>query len=146
MPVDYFIALIPLIFLIAVLVAIIFKKIRIYANIVVLIALSSFVWIYLAPEWLVLRSANKGDAKAQLELGYYYWTRFGYMGSDMEKSNYWFLRAAESGNPHAMALVGESWIEKDKSKALFWLNAAAKAGDGDAIEDLKRMAQEKKNN
>src|SRR5438045_3842893 len=140
MPVDFIVVLLPLLFIIAAVVAVGSRRLRRIAGILAGVFLLLFVLIYFVPGWLLMVRAHRGDANAQYELGVWYWTRCGYNWSDIEARDKWWLRAAEAGHPHAMYQVGyfhrygsSSVIPKDLAKADDWIHAAAKAGDDDAL-------------
>ncbi len=152
MPVDFFVVLIPLGFLIALFAAIVNRRVRKAAVALAGILLFVFVAIYFVPGWTLWLSARKGDAPAQYELGVYYWTRLGYMGSDVEARDFWWTEAAKRGHPRAMTQVGffsmygsSSYIPKDLVSARRWLEAAKLAGDSDAIDALQKLEHEEAN-
>ena len=99
--------------------------------------------------WVLEIRARKGDVEAQYRLGVYYWTRLGYMASDIEARDRWWVEAAKQSHPHAMyqvgyfSMVGTSrYIPRDLAAARRWLEAAKAAGDPDAASALHRLAEE----
>ncbi len=63
------------------------------------------VGVYFAPGWVLWIEARRGDRDAQYQLGNYYWTRFGYMLTDIEARDYWWVEAAKRGHPQAIERV-----------------------------------------
>ena len=153
MPVDFFVILIPLIAIISLVVAVAARRLRKIATIVAVSSVVLFVFIYFVPGWLLMIRAHRGDAAAEYDLGVWYWTRCGYMWSDVEARDKWWLRAAKAGHPHAMYQVGYFYqygsspaLPVDLVKARYWIEAAAKAGDYDASQLLKTLEADAKKN
>lgn len=82
------------------------------------------------------RQADKGDIRAQNELGHMY-----YMGDgvqvDYSKAQGWFRKAAEKGNADSQFMLGGLYhfgqsVPHDEAKAFDWIMKAAKQGHGDA--------------
>lgn len=109
--------------------------------------LIAFWAAYFLPEVRLRSAAVSGDAMAQYQLSHYYRSRLGYLWPDQASARDWMIRAAENGNPYAMAEVGsaytvdDNWlgVERDLGKARDWLKKAAKAGDRDAPMLLERL-------
>ena len=144
MPVDFIVVLLPLLIIVAALVAATSPRLRKMAAKVAALLMFTFVMIYFVPGCLLMVCAYCGDTNSQYALGVWYWNRCGNYWSDIEARDRWWLRAAEAGHPHAMFQVGyfhrygsSSVIQKDLAKADFWIHAAAKAGDDDAMTLLR---------
>lgn len=80
------------------------------------------------------KSAEAGDAKAQVALGDAYATGTGYDKS-AEKAVSWYEKAAAQGEPDAMRALsrlysGGELLDKDPVKAFEWLRRAAEKGGG----------------
>ena len=88
----------------------------------------------------VKAQAEKGDAAAQLQLGYLYATGSG-VAPDREKAFKWHRKAAQQGLPQAQYQVGLEYakgkgVKADKSEAVHWLRAAAEKGFAPAQLEL----------
>jgi Sel1 repeat len=149
MPVDYFVVLIPVAFLAAVLVGCGTRRFRKVAFSLAAVLLALFVGIYFVPGWVLEFKARRGDAAAQYDLGVYYWTRLGFIGSDIEARDYWWLQAAKQGNRDAMYEVGyfsmygtSTYIPRDFGAARKWLEAAEAKGHPDAPAALQMLKQQ----
>ena len=152
MPVDYFVLLIPLAFFLAVFVGSIRRRARKPAWVTAVVLLLVFLGIYFVPGWVLQIRSRNGDTDAQYRLGVYYWTRMGYMWSDIETRDKWWLEAAKGGHPHAMYQVGYSsmfgsskYIPKDLDAARKWLESAVAAGDQDAKDAFPMLVTEETN-
>lgn len=85
------------------------------------------------------KAALKGDPDAQVSLGRYYISDFGY--DDDQKAFDWFMKAAEQGYAEAERIVGLSYINdfcvaRDESKCNMWLGRAVEHGDVEAKMSL----------
>ena len=82
--------------------------------------------------------SEQGDAKAQDELGYYYWME----EDDAEQAFYWYKKAAEQEYPTAMADLGRCYTgayddaQIDYSKAIQLFTKAANLGCGNGYYGL----------
>lgn len=82
----------------------------------------------------IYNAAQKGDADAQLELGFYYQEGEEGAPKDQQKAIYWYKKAAENGNVIAQFNMGEIYdsgngVKQDFAKAASWYLKAAKQGD-----------------
>lgn len=82
---------------------------------------------------------EKNDAKAQREIGDYYYEK-GTM-SDFAKAVQWYEKAAEQGDTEAQIKMGDCCffgygIKRNQEKAIEWYEKAAKKGDVNAKERL----------
>ncbi len=92
---------------------------------------------------VVTAAAERGDARAQSQLGFMYAT-----GRSVPLNNtlaaYWYRRGAEQGNPAAQHLLGLMYdkgfgVPPDYVLAHMWLNLAAARTRGDVHEDNIRL-------
>ncbi|MBQ0066650.1 MAG: SEL1-like repeat protein [Phascolarctobacterium sp.] len=79
---------------------------------------------------LCLNAAEQGDAEAQFEVAFRYFTY-----GEYEQAVKWLRRAAENGNIEAQCHLGQCYyegvgygIEKDYEQAVKWLRKAAEQG------------------
>ncbi|MDR2933495.1 MAG: sel1 repeat family protein [Oscillospiraceae bacterium] len=86
----------------------------------------------------LLAGARHGDAKVQFKLGRaYYHGLFGF-AVNYEEAVLWFTRSAQQGTiEEAGYYLGKCYlngtgVEKDRDKAVYWLEKAAATGCGDA--------------
>ena len=86
----------------------------------------------IVPEELkaTLAQAQKGDAKAQLKIGEYFWKENGKRSQGVE----WFRKSAEQGNAQACYYLGESYrlgigTTKNASTGVEWLKKGADKGN-----------------
>lgn len=149
MPVDYFAILFPFAFSLAVIVALISSKYRRQAGRTAILILVSFIAIYFVPGWIAMVGAHNGDATAQYRLANWYWTRVGYMWSDLDARDRWLVEAATNGHAEAMQDVGyfSIWgtshhIPRDFEAARMWLTRAEAAGAHDVAASLKVLAKQ----
>ena len=85
------------------------------------------------------KAANKGDAQAQLMLGRYYVSDFGY--NDEQKAFEWFEKAAEQGDAEAEYTLGggyiyEIYVKEDPIVANQWFEKAANKEHPKAMYEL----------
>ena len=85
------------------------------------------------------KAANQGDAQAQLMLGHYYVSDFGY--NDDQKAFEWFEKAAEQGDAEAEYTVGgcyiyEIHVKKNPAVANQWFEKAASKEHPKAMYEL----------
>jgi len=76
--------------------------------------------------------AEKGDAKAQVDLGYSYYFGKGVV-KNYEQANYWYKKSADQGNANAQNNLASNYcegrgIEKDMNKAIDLYRKAADQG------------------
>ena len=92
---------------------------------------------------VVAAAAERGDARAQAQLGFMYAT-----GRSVPQNNalaaYWYRRSAEQGNAAAQHLLGLMYdkgfgVPPDYVLAHMWLNLAAARTRGDVHEDNIRL-------
>lgn len=80
-----------------------------------------------------LRKAARGDADAQMEVGWNYesWDQFPF---NQKLAHYWYKKAAEGGNANAQQnlavqyLTGRGGVEQNYEKAFYWTQKAAMQG------------------
>lgn len=96
----------------------------------------------------LLKKAEAGDAKAQLQLGGAYQE-----GRGIEKNRYlaleWIKKSADQGYPRALAILGQRYflgdgVEKDEKKALALIEEAAVKGLAEAQFDFSALLTDKK--
>lgn len=90
---------------------------------------------------LLSEAAERGDARAQTRLAWYYETGRG-VERNLEKAALWFQRAAEGGNGEAMYALSVMFATgagqaRDPAVAESWLRKSAATGYQPAINDLK---------
>ena len=92
-----------------------------------------------------LKSAERGNPKAQFKIGVYY--RFGQgVKEDHAEAIKWYLKAAEQGHPTAQFNLGAAYfngegVVKNEEEAVKWFLKAAESGDDNAqkvVGDLYR--------
>ena len=95
------------------------------------------------PATEIVAAAQRGDARAQAQLGFMYET-----GRSMSQNHtlaaFWYRRAAEQGHPAAQHLLGLMYdkgfgLPPDPVLAHMWLNLAAARTRGDVHEDNIRL-------
>ena len=89
----------------------------------------------------LIQQANNGDTSAEFLLACAY--KNGKLGKvDLEKSFYWYEKAATNGDPDAMLMLGWFYykgstnLNIDIQKAKYWFDMAASQGLDEAIEML----------
>jgi TPR repeat protein len=87
--------------------------------------------------------AENGDAKAQSDLAWMYWTGHG-VQEDYQKALEWYQKAAVQGNRDAQTVLGLMYqngegVAKDDVEAAKWYRKAANQGDAVAQGALGRM-------
>lgn len=76
--------------------------------------------------------AEQGDAEAQYNLGYRYFSGKG-VSKDYNKAAYWLDKVARQGNATAQSALGNCYNKlKDYNKAVYWYTKAAEQGDATA--------------
>lgn len=111
-------------------------------------AADSSVWAYRAvktarPLPLTVAAAERGDARAQAQLGFMYATGRN-VPQNYALACFWYRRAAEQGHPAAQHLLGLMYdkgfgVPADHVLAHMWLNLAAARTRGDVHEDNIRL-------
>lgn len=79
------------------------------------------------------KSAEQGNAEAQIKLGFTYETGEGGLAQDYKQAIQWYTKAAESGHAYAQFVLAEKYrkgdiVAKDDKKALQWYTKAAEQG------------------
>lgn len=92
---------------------------------------------------VVTAAAERGDARAQGQLGFMYATGRG-VAQNYTLASYWYRRSAEQGNAAAQHLLGLMYdkgfgVPPDYVLAHMWLNLAAARTRGDVHEDNIRL-------
>ena len=92
---------------------------------------------------VVTAAAERGDARAQAQLGFMYATGRN-VAQNYALASYWYRRAAEQGNAAAQHLLGLMYdkgfgVPPDYVLAHMWLNLAAARTKGDVHEDNIRL-------
>ncbi len=86
------------------------------------------------------KSASKGNAKAQLVVGKYYYFGNGGIPKNIEKAETTWLQSANQGNVEAQYALGELYFEaKRYSDSFKWYKQAAEQGHADAQYHLGSM-------
>lgn len=91
----------------------------------------------------VTAAADRGDARAQAQLGFFYATGRG-VPQNYALAAYWYRRGAEQGNAAAQHLLGLVYdkgfgVPTDHILAHMWLSLAAASTRGDKHEDNIRL-------
>lgn len=101
----------------------------------------------MATQWYK-KAAEQGNSSAALSLGYYYsHGSYGYgklNNPDYNAAFKYYKMAADNGNPTAQKRVGECYefglgVAENEIIAAEWYRKAAKQGDNDAVQALKRL-------
>ena len=92
-----------------------------------------------------LKSAELGDSRAQLHLGWMYITGNG-VNQDYTKAFVWYLKAAENNNVDSQFELGNMYfngegVDVNYEKAFEWYSKAAQKGNTLAMNALARMYQ-----
>lgn len=100
-------------------------------------------WEYDEAYRILLRLANRGDAKAMLELGMLYVRGRGVCKNEVTAFE-WFKKAAELGNSSAQFNLGLSYNEglgvpRNLETAIYWYSKAAENGNEDAHVNLAHL-------
>ena len=87
------------------------------------------------------KKALNGDAKAQAELGSFYFNNYGLIEEDYSEAKYWLGLAAEKGIAQAQRELGQCYLEEPSYDKLTndpykWIQASADQGYGPALFDL----------
>lgn len=91
--------------------------------------------------------AQKGDSKAQFNIGWMFHNGYG-LAIDDSKALGWWLKAAEQGYTEAFYTLADLYlagfgVEKDKDIAMGWYIAAAKRGHEASLEVIHSLAARK---
>ncbi len=92
---------------------------------------------------LFQQAANRGEARAMLELGLIYRSGDG-VPKDIQQSVSWFEKAAKAGNSSGMDYMGAMYangegVPKDDRRAMDWYGKAAAAGNPVGMDALGQM-------
>lgn len=96
---------------------------------------------------IVALYANQGDVSAQVNLGlFYYHDHYG-IGRNLEKSLFWFSKAAENNEETGLAMAASMHFYGEgtpinKGKALFYRKISAEKGFRDGLFELGRAHSE----
>jgi len=111
-------------------------------------AADSSVWAYRAvktsrPLPRIVAAAERGDARAQAQLGFMYATGRS-VPQNYALASHWYRRGAEQGHPAAQHLLGLMYdkgfgVPADYVLAHMWLSLAAAGTRGDVHEDNIRL-------
>lgn len=105
MPVDLVAFFLPMVLVISAIASMVRSRHRKRWRCATAISTALLVAIYFAPGWCLLVRARRGDSEAMYQLGVYYWTRLGYMATDIESRDFWWVEAAKRGHPRAIEQV-----------------------------------------
>jgi hypothetical protein len=150
MPVDYCVFVLPLLIIIAFILALNVKgSARKFWLWIASSLFALYLSIYFVPGWVLWVFAQGGNRNAQFNLGNYYSHRLGYIWTDTEARDKWWVEAAKRGHPHAMHQVGyfsmigtSKYIPRDLTASRKWLEAAQAAGDPHAADGLRALDEE----
>jgi len=86
-------------------------------------------------------AADNGSVEAMSSVGlmYYYGD---HVEKDLEKSEFWYKKAAELGFSNAQYALGIINTKKEKDKAVFWLTEASNKNHPEAIRSLVMIYEE----
>jgi len=92
----------------------------------------------------LIEKAEKGNASAQYDLGFYYYHGSDGFEKDLKKALEWFLKSAHQGNRNAQYKLAEMYkkgkgVEKNDKKAFDFYRQSAIQGDAAAQEALAIM-------
>lgn len=95
----------------------------------------------------IRRAAYSGNANAQFELGLQY-EDTGFLGENMKKAMYWYMKAAENGHAEACNNIGFNYyhgvgVKKDPRKAIAWYRKGALRGSVLAQQNLAKSMKSK---
>lgn len=147
MPIDWFLPLICLIILLALIFAItVNKQNRWLAIAGIVVLMLGIAWIiYIRPGQVLAKSALIGDVEAQYQLSQWYVHRR--IIPDRSQMYYWLNKAADGQHPQAMSdlagiyMSGDPFlgIKRDVDKALRLYGLAASKGNRDAKAQIERI-------
>ena len=86
--------------------------------------------------------AEKGDVKAQVELGRLYWRGLG-LNQDFKKAASWYRKGAKMGNIDGQYYLASAYeigkgVEQNTELALMWHSRAAEQGDSRSVVAIGR--------
>ncbi len=94
----------------------------------------------------IVKAADAGDAKAQLEFGIMWATEGYWLWQDNERAIKWWLKSAEQGHTPAQLMMGTVYLggirtKQDLDKSDEWFDKAISADESlvELIESLKAM-------
>jgi len=88
---------------------------------------------------LLLGLSERGDAGAQLNLGYFYDVGLG-VRKNATKALYWYGRAYRQGNGSAANNIGTVWRDRGrKSRAIAWFKRAMQLGEVDSGIEIAKL-------
>jgi TPR repeat protein len=116
------------------------------------ILLAMFIILFTAPSVFcgdfenTLKKADKGDAKAQINLGDMFYDGKG-VPKDYKKALHWWAKAAEQGNAEAQYNLGWMYqngkgVPQNYKQAAYWFTKAAEQGDAEARAGLGMLYYE----
>ena len=92
---------------------------------------------------LLLDLAERGDAGAQLNVGYFYDMGLG-VRKNTTKALCWYMRAYRQGDGSAATNIGTTWRDRGrKSRALAWFNRAVRLGEVDCELEIAKLLIER---
>jgi hypothetical protein len=91
------------------------------------------------------KAAEQGNASAQNNLGFIYTSGMGVVTKNHSEAVKWLTKSAEQGNAFGQVMLGYMYdngfgVAQDESMAVKWYRKAAEQGDGNAIRNLKLIA------
>ena len=94
----------------------------------------------------VLKAANAGDAKAQVEIANRYFYALNGVGKDYSQAVAWFRKAADQGSAVGQNNLGILYLSghgvpRDYAQALFWFRKAADQGSAVGQNNLGTLYQ-----
>jgi TPR repeat protein len=94
----------------------------------------------------IVKAADAGDARAQLEFGIMWATEGYWLWQDNERAIKWWLKSAEQGHTPAQLMMGTVYLggirtKQDLDKSNEWFDKAISADESlvELIESLKAM-------
>jgi TPR repeat protein len=93
-------------------------------------------------------AAERGNARAQNNLGHAYFVGLGGLKENQEEGVKWFHKAAEQDDPVAQRNLGIAYhngegVDKDDEQAFYWWHRAVALGDQGAYGYLKKYEKKK---
>jgi hypothetical protein len=91
----------------------------------------------------LVKAAEEGDVRAQIDLGYAFLTGDG-VTQDSAKARYWMQQAAYQGDAESQLLVGMMYRDgfggiRDNKLGYAWIGSAVAQGNADAITELSSV-------
>jgi len=90
-------------------------------------------------------TANIASAQFHINARHFFGVMYNYgVWCDLEKANYWFVKAAEQGDTDAQYELGLMYekgrgVPKDYAKAAEWFSKAAAQGNTEAMDSLAKV-------